>query len=206
MNSGAQTSRISQSHFPSTSGFWKENGSGIPPREKEQTTQSNATNSSRLVSFLTKAVALAPVVATGVVPMWGASYSQVETASTAPEYLGPTQASIVAQHLFSISIQSQMTQSISGLAMALHKLVWDLSPTIIQYESFGPGLQLTEDKSIILALGSKSTDSVMVEFFYDTETSAFEIEASFVGRKAGKLTAEVIAKNDVQSKIAGFFA
>lgn len=206
MNIGALTLQKSQSTFPAQTAFWKESRTGDSPRERAATTDSNATHPNRLVISLAKALAVAPVVAVSAVSIFGAQYSQIETASTAPEYLGHSQASIVNQHLFSISIQSQLTRSINGLALALHKLVWELSPIIIQNESLDPGFQLTEDKSLILALGSKSTDSVMVEFFYDTETSAFENEASFVGRKAGKLTAEVIAKSDVQSKIAEFLA
>jgi hypothetical protein len=206
MNSGALTAPVSQSFSMPTSTIWKENGTSIFARGKSEPSQSSATISQRIIVGLAKAIALAPIVATGAVTMLGTSYSQIETASTAPEYFGQTQASIVAQHLFSISIQSRMVQTIDGLATALHKLVWELSTTIVKYDSLGPGLQLTEDKSLILALGSKDSDSVMVEFFYDADTSAFENEASFIGRKAGKLTAEVIAKLDASTKIAEFLA
>lgn len=150
-----------------------------------------------------KALSAASAVALGVSTLFGAPTDYFRTASTAYVSLASRHYSAVNFHWSGIFAGFPMIHSIEGLSIAVFNKVWELSPLLFQYEALEPGFQISEGGSLILAMGTKGSNSVLLEFFYDSNVKSFEDEVSFVGRKQGKLTAEVLQKDRVWSTVAG---
>lgn len=106
----------------------------------------------------------------------------------------------VNQH-FACLFNNYISSSIVGFSEAVYKLLWSLSEIIAQYSYLALGFQITDDESLILSVGTKSTDSVMAEFFYDKEANDFEKEVSIISRQSSLIKASIVNFSDVATKI-----